>query len=355
MTIDWLNIGENLTTAIIVVDESRIVKTVNNAVEDLLLLSRRSIIGKPLDDVLVGQGLIIDIIQRAHEFESRYTLRELRFEYPQKFEADVTATPFILNDEKIGTVLEILRTDRISRLARETRNIEQQQTNRLMMRSMSHEIKNPLAGIRGAAQLLSSELPSEDLKEFTDIIIRESDRLTNLVNRVMGSHKQYAAEPLNIHFVTEHVLKLASIASTQHVKVERDYDPSLPEIIGDEEQLIQAVMNIIKNAIEAQINVENAYIGIETRLERNFTIGKKLHRNLIRLRIWDHGPGVPEEIRTQIFNPMITGRAQGTGLGLSITQEIIQRHGGLVSLEQYKDYTCFAIYLPIMSGMPGAK
>ncbi len=355
MTIDWLNIGENLTTAIIVVDEDRIVKTVNTAVEDLLLLSRRSIIGKPLDELFVKQESITDIIQRAHEFQSRYTLREFEFEYPEKFEADVTATPFSFSDEKTGTILEILRTDRINRLARETRNIEQQQTNRLMMRSMSHEIKNPLSGIRGAAQLLSSELPSTDLIEFTDIIIRESDRLTNLVNRVMGSHKQYASEDLNIHYVTEHVLKLASVSSQENVKIERDYDPSLPEIIGDEEQLIQAVMNIVKNAIEAQAGIEDALIGIETRLERNFTIGKILHRNLIRLRIWDHGPGVPEEIRAQVFNPMITGRAEGTGLGLSITQEIIQRHGGLVSLEKYKDHTCFAIYLPIMSNTSGAK
>ncbi len=348
MAIDWQDIGENLTTAVLVVNDQKIVVSVNTAVEDLLLLSRRSIIGKRLDQVMIGQNKVWEIIQRSHEFQSRYTLRELSFEKPRKFEADVTATPLML-DDKVGTILEISRTDRISRLVRETRSIEQQQTNRLMMRSMSHEIKNPLSGIRGAAQLLASELADPDLAEFTNVIIRESDRLTNLVNRVMGSHKQYAVEKLNIHYVVQHVLKLASVSSNHSLNIIRDYDPSLPEIMGDEEQLIQAVMNIVKNAIEAQVETQDALVGVQTRLERNFTIGKVLHRNLIRLRIWDNGGGVPEEIQAQIFNPMITGRAEGTGLGLSITQEIVQRHGGLVALESYKKHTCFAIYLPILT------
>ena len=347
MATKWQNISESLSTAIIVVDEKRLVVNVNTAVEDLLLLSRRSIVDRPLEEILIDQAQIIDIIERAKAYQCRYTLREVEFEYPQSFEAGITATPLFIGDDHVGTALEIIRTDRISRLVRETRNIEQQQTNRLMMRSMSHEIKNPLSGIRGAAQLLSTELPDSELQEFTNIIIRESDRLKNLVNRVMGSHKQYASEALNIHYVTEHVLKLASVSNPDSLKIVRDYDPSLPEILGDEEQLIQAVMNIVKNAIQAQTETPKALIGIQTRLERNFTIGKILHRQLICLKIWDEGPGIPEEIHSQVFNPMITGRAQGTGLGLSITQEIIQRHGGLVALEQYKGNTCFAIYLPI--------
>jgi len=347
MNREWQNIAENLTTAVIVVDESNKIFAVNTAVEDLLLLSRRSIIGRYLSEVFIGQDKITDIIERCHEYESRYTLRQLEFGFPQKFEADITATPILCPDGNPQTLLELLRTDRISRLARETHNIEQQETNRLMMRSMSHEIKNPLAGIRGAAQLLSAEFADPELAEFTQIIIRESDRLTNLVNRVMGSHRQYSSKLMNIHYVVEHVLKLAMVSTVDNIKIVRDYDPSLPEIFGDEEQMIQAVMNIVKNAIEAQSNQESAFIGVESRLERNFTIGKTLHRNLIRLRIWDHGQGVPEEIYKQIFNPMITGRAEGTGLGLSITQEIIQRHGGLVALEKYNEHTCFAIYLPI--------
>ena len=344
---DWLNIGEGLATAVLVVDEKQKILLMNTAIEDLLLMSRRSIVNKHLDEIFLQLDELNDLILLAEKYQSRYTLRELNFEYPRQFEADITATPLHEIDGKFVTILEISRTDRISRLARETRNIEQQETNRLMMRSMSHEIKNPLSGIRGAAQLLSTELADPELQEFTGIIIRESDRLTNLVNRVMGSHRQYAVEELNIHFVTEHVLKLLCASAPIGLEIIRDYDPSLPEIIGDEEQLIQAVMNIVNNALEAQSENIDTTIGIQTRLERNFTIGKILHRNLIRLRIWDHGQGVPEKIRAQIFNPMITGRAEGTGLGLSITQEIIQRHGGSVSLENFQENTCFVIYLPI--------
>lgn len=347
--IDWLNIGESLTTAILVVDESQKVLLVNAATEDLLWTSRRSIINKTLTEIfhLHENNQIVEILQLSRIHQARYTQRELNFNWPQSFEADVTATPVFCDDGQLNIILEVLRTDRINRLARETRNIEQQQTNRLMMRSMSHEIKNPLSGIRGAAQLLSAEFSDPELKEFTNIIIRESDRLTNLVNRVMGSHKQYESKDVNVHYVTEHVLKLSEASANKKVTILRDYDPSLPEILGDEEQLIQALMNIVKNAIEAQIDNQEVIVGIETRLERNFTIGKTLHRNLIRMRIWDHGPGVPEEISGQIFNPMITGRAEGTGLGLSITQEIIQRHGGLVALEQFEERTCFSVYLPM--------
>jgi len=216
-----------------------------------------------------------------------------------------------------------------------------------MMRSMSHEIKNPLAGIRGAAQLLSSELENPELNEFTDVIIRESDRLTNLVSRAMGPHKKYSSKPVNIHYVTEHVSKVMEASKPNTLKIEKDYDPSLPEILGDSEQLTQAVLNVVKNAIEVQEKSKKQFVGIRTRLERNFTIAKKLYRNLIKLQIWDHGGGVPKEIREFIFNPMITGRAEGTGLGLSISQEIIQRHSGLIALEAYKEKTCFSIYLPI--------
>jgi two-component system nitrogen regulation sensor histidine kinase GlnL len=347
MVIDWQEICENMNTAVLLADHENQVVTVNTAIEGLLSIGRRSLIGKTIEDIFIGQQKIFNVIERARKYQSRYTLREVKFEKPTVFEADITVSSIERDDGLLNVMLEIVRTDRISRLARETQNIEQQQTNRLMMRSMSHEIKNPLSGIRGSAQLLSEELNDPELGEFTDIIIRESDRLTNLVNRVMGSHKQYAAEPVNIHFVTEHVARLAIASTGGSLELKRDYDPSLPEIIGDDEQLIQAVMNIVKNAIEAQNDLNAPFIGLRTRLERNFTIGKKLHRNLIRLQIWDFGSGVPEEIRSQIFNPMITGRAEGTGLGLAITQEIVQRHGGLVVLEDIDENTCFSIYLPI--------
>ena len=347
MTIDWQEMCENMNTAVLLADHDNMIVTVNTAVEGLFSLGRRSLVGKELSKIFIDQQKVFSVIERARKYQSRYTLREVKFEKPTSFEADVTISCISGDEDSLSIMLEIVRTDRISRLARETHNIEQQQTNRLMMRSMSHEIKNPLSGIRGSAQLLSAELEDPELSEFTDVIIRESDRLTNLVNRVMGSHKQYAEDQVNIHYITEHVSRLALASTAGKLNLKRDYDPSLPELIGDEEQLIQAVMNIVKNAIEAQSKLDEPFIGLKTRLKRNFTIGKKLHRNLIKLQIWDLGSGVPDEIRDQIFNPMITGRAEGTGLGLAITQEIIQRHGGLVVLEELDEDTCFSIYLPI--------
>jgi len=347
MPFDWGDIIENMNVALMAADEQGVIAAVNTSAENLFLISRRFLVGKNLEDIFERQQSLVDVIQRASQTNSRYSVREVEFSYYGGFEADITITPVLNGREKNGVLIEVIRTDRTSRLAQETRNLEQQQSNRLMMRSMSHEIKNPLSGIRGAAQLLSSELANPELQEFTDVIIRESDRLTNLVSRVMGSHKQYESEPVNIHYVIEHVTKVMKASRPDTLLIEKDYDPSLPEIIGDSEQLIQAVMNIVKNAVEIQESSATQLVGIRTRLERNFTIAKKLHRNLIKLQIWDDGKGVPENIKEFIFNPMITGRAEGTGLGLSISQEIIQRHNGLIVLEDYNEQTCFSIYLPI--------
>lgn len=344
----WQDICENMSTAVLLADHENRVVNINTAMEDLFLIGRRSLIGKPIEYIFLDQEKVFDTIDRVKKNQSSYILREVKFEKPSPFEADITISSIDSDQGHLQVMLEIVRIDRISRLARETQNIEQQQTNRLIMRSLSHEIKNPLSGIRGAAQLLSSELEDPELREFTDVVIKESDRLTSLVNRVMGSHKQYAAEPVNIHYVIEHVVRLMSASTAGKLELFRDYDPGLPELVGDDGQLIQAVMNIIKNAVEAQNGMKVPFIGLRTCLERNYTIGKTLHRNLIKLQIWDHGEGVPDEIRTQIFNPLITGRAEGTGLGLAITQEIIQRHQGLVVLEEWGENTCFSVYLPII-------
>lgn len=348
------NIFENLSVAVLVCDRDFVVQHANSACEDLLAVSRRKFIGKEIDDVLISDTKLPAILGRAATNQSRYTIRDMALKIPEGIEVDTTITPFMYA-EKTLLLVELDRTDRLKRLIQDTGNVEQQKTNRLMMRSMSHEIKNPLSGIRGSAQLLESELDDEELKAFTRVIIKESDRLTNLVNRVMGSHKRYDEAPVNIHYVVEHVAKLIKGSEADGVKIVCDYDPSLPEFLGDSEQLIQAVLNVVNNGIQAQPDVDIVTIGLRTRLERCFTIDKILHRQVIKLQIWDNGSGVPEDIKEFVFNPMITGRAEGTGLGLSITQEIIQRHGGLISLESYEDKTCFAIYLPFQPISFGEK
>lgn len=347
------SIFENLSVAVVVCDRDFVVIYANSACESLLAISQRKVIGKCVNQVLMSDSKLLPIMERATVNQSRYTIRGMNLNVPEGIEVDTTITPFLQLDKTL-LLIEINRTDRLKRLVYETSNIEQQKTNRLMMRGMSHEIKNPLSGIRGAAQLLESELQNQELHEFTRVIIKESDRLTNLVNRVMGTHKRYKQEPVNIHYVVEHVAKLAEgsqkIAEGSQedgINIIRDYDPSLPEFVGDSEQLIQAVLNVVNNGIQAQSNAGIVTIGFRTRLERGFTIGRTLHRQVIKLQIWDNGSGIPEEIKAFVFNPMITGRADGTGLGLSITQEVTQRHGGLINLESYQDKTCFAMYFPL--------
>ena len=348
------SIFENLSVAVLVCDQDFCVQHVNSASEDLLAIGRRKVVGKQVSDVLKTDIKLPAIMKRAVVNRSRYTIREMALEFPEGVDVDTTITPFN-HDEKTLLLIELDRTDRLKRLMQETSSIEQQKTNRLMMRSMSHEIKNPLSGIRGSAQLLESELDNHELREFTRVIIKESDRLTNLVNRVMGSHKRYDEKPINIHYVVEHVAKLARASEEKGISIIRDYDPSLPEFLGDSEQLIQAVLNVINNGIQAQAGNDDITVGFRTRLERGFTIDKTLHRQLVRLQIWDNGSGVPEDIKEFVFNPMITGRAEGTGLGLSITQEVIQRHGGLINLESYDDKTCFTVYLPLQRERSGEK
>lgn len=348
------SIVENLSIAVILCDQDFVVQQANSACEDLFAVSRRKIVGAEISNVLESEVKLSAIMKRAVSNQSRYTIRDMALHKPEGVVVDTTITPFV-HDEKKVILIELDRTDRLKRLIQETSSIEQQKTNRLMMRSMSHEIKNPLSGIRGSAQLLESELGEQELKEFTRVIIKESDRLTNLVNRVMGSHQRYDEQPVNIHYVVEHVIKLAQGAEAGRVNIIRDYDPSLPEFLGDSEQLIQAVLNVVNNGIQAQSDNDVTTIGLRTRLELGFTIDKILHRQVIRLQIWDDGPGVPKEIKEFVFNPMITGRAEGTGLGLSITQEVIQRHGGLIALESYEEKTCFAIYLPLKQARSGEK
>jgi two-component system nitrogen regulation sensor histidine kinase GlnL len=176
-------------------------------------------------------------------------------------------------------------------------------------------------------------------------MIHEVDRLNSLVDRIMGSIKPIQQDDVNIHRVLEHVAQLILAGSGEQLRVVRDYDPSLPNLKGDSEQLVQVVLNIAINAVQAQDNV--GVVGLRTRIEHMYTIARRTHRQVLRVQVWDHGPGVPDDLRDRVFDPMITGRAEGTGLGLSIAQDIIHRHGGLIELGEYKGNTCFSFFLPI--------
>jgi two-component system nitrogen regulation sensor histidine kinase GlnL len=305
------------------------------------------LLGKPLVS-LIADPSVEKCIRECRVSNAQYTLREVALVVSgQETLVDMTLSGVANVDGANPSVLvELNVINRISRFMKEKNQLERQQAFRLMMRGLAHEIKNPLGGIRGAAQLLDRELAEPSQKELTDILIKEADRLTRLVDRVMGSRQQLKPQSSNIHEVLEHVLHLVSVKSPEHISVERFYDPALPEIKIDKEQMIQAVLNIVGNAIEAQRGLAKIKLGFNTQFERFVTLNQQMHRQVLKIKIWDSGPGVPSEIRNNLFDPLVTGRPEGTGLGLSITQEIVQRHNGVVQLEDHHGKTCFSIYLP---------
>lgn len=338
---------ENMEVAIILVDHHCIVQRLNLASENLFEQSRRYLLGAPFSDLISDEqvsGYLTDCLAN----NTQYTLREVTIELPQRdVLVDMTMSSVFDDRYPNGTVLlELHSIDRISRFMKEQNQLERQQSFRLVMRGLAHEIKNPLGGIRGAAQLLHREIEEPSQQELTEILIKEADRLTRLVDRVMGSRDQLKLAPVNIHEVLEHVAHLVTVRSTSKLIIQRQYDPTLPEIFADKEQLIQAVLNIVGNAIEAQADYEQIELGFITQFERVVTVNQVLHRRALKLTIWDNGPGVAEEVKDSLFDPLISGHANGTGLGLSITQEIVRRHQGNVQLEDCAARTCFAIYLP---------
>ena len=342
---------EGLGCAVIIIDGDHIVQRVNIAAETLFVQSRRHLIGQNLDD-LIASDSVLKCLEDCLENSTQFTLREVEIKTLDKsslvdmsISSLATAQP-----QQQGLLIEINSINRISRFMKEANQLERQQSFRLMMRGLAHEIKNPLGGIRGAAQLLEREIQSVEHRELTDILIKEADRLTRLVDRVMGSREQLKPSYLNIHEVLEHVIHLVTVKNSNQLHVSRFYDPALPEIKVDKEQMIQAVLNVVGNAIDAQRDSQRAKLGLVTRFDRFVTINQIMYRQVLNIKIWDEGPGVPDHMRDILFDPLITGRPDGTGLGLSITQEIVQRHKGLVQLEDYHGNTCFSIYLPYING-----
>jgi len=220
----------------------------------------------------------------------------------------------------------------------------QQQVNRELLRNLAHEIKNPLGGIRGAAQLLEHELPKPGLREYTQVIIKEADRLQSLMDRLLAPSRVTKLVPVNIHEVLERVRSLILAEHPEGLTIRRDYDTSLPEMMADHEQLIQVVLNIVRNAVQAMHG--QGQIIFRTRIARQVNIAKKTHRLALELNIIDNGPGIPDQIREQIFYPLITSKEEGTGLGLTIAQTYVAHHSGSIDCESQPGQTRFTILLP---------
>ncbi|WP_372965585.1 nitrogen regulation protein NR(II) [Marinobacter sp.] len=347
----YKSILDSLTTAVLVLGEDLTIRYLNPAAENLFETSLTRTQGIPLHEVLIDSGNALKILHAAARNGQSYTRREAEFALltGSRLIVDYSVTPICLDPTEL--LIELHPRDRQLRISREEDIISQQEASRILVRGMAHEIKNPLGGIRGAAQLLDRELDNEGQREYTQVIIDEADRLRSLVDRMLGPNKALQIVPTNIHEVLERVRTLIEAESRGKVQLKRDYDPSIPEFPGDKEQLIQAVLNIARNAMEAAFENSNPLltptITFRTRTLRQFTIGHKRHRLACRIDIIDNGPGIPPDLLQNIFYPMISGRASGTGLGLSITQSIIGQHHGLVECESEPGNTNFIIFLPL--------
>ncbi|MCV6614381.1 MAG: nitrogen regulation protein NR(II) [Cellvibrionaceae bacterium] len=339
---------DSLSTAVIIVDERLRLRHMNPAAEDLLAVSRAQVANSSFLSFFDENPEAIGALHQALEEQHQYTKRRVLWRLPNGSQVTIDYSVTPLADDQ-GLAIEIQPLDRLLRISREESMLTAQETSRSLARNMAHEIKNPLGGIRGAAQLLAKELDSEELRDYTQVIIDEADRLRNLVDRMLGPNQPPQLAEVNIHEVLERVLAVIQAEVGERITLVKDYDPSIPDLPADPEQLIQALLNVLSNAIQAlqESAVKSPCITLRSRIHRQFTIGKRFHRLVVRIDIIDNGPGIPNALLNHIFYPMITGRATGTGLGLAISQQLISQHGGLIECESEPGRTQFSIYLPL--------
>ncbi len=344
---------DSLNMAVVVVDSKLRLQHLNPAAEMLLAVSLERVQYQPLTAFFHESEAAVQALQDAAKRAHTYTKRRAHWQLANgdKITVDYTVTP--LGDPG-GLVIEVQPLDRLLRISREEALMSAQETTRNLVRGMAHEIKNPLGGIRGAAQLLARELPDHTLEEYTRIIIDEADRLRNLVDRMLGPRQPLRLEPVNIHEVLERVAALIKAECNGVLRLVRDYDPSIPDIPCDKEQMIQALLNVVRNAMQALLEAgqaDDGKITLCTRIQRQFTIRRHNHPLVCRIDIIDNGPGIPNGMLEEIFYPMISGRAEGTGLGLAISQQLVAQHEGLIECDSRPGKTQFSIYIPMQQNL----
>jgi two-component system nitrogen regulation sensor histidine kinase GlnL len=346
-----------LATAVMLLDEHERVRYMNPAAENLLGLSSRNAEGAAIELLFNGSSELSASIGYARANSATYTEHDLTLSTnghdPLHLSCTVTPIEEFEGTPNGGFLIEFRHIEQQLRIAREERMLDQSQANRELIRNLAHEIKNPLGGIRGAAQLLDRELEHPALHEYTQVIMKEADRLQLLMDRLLTPHRLPQRAQVNIHEVLERVRSVI-LAEFTGVDVRRDYDTSLPHVEGDREQLIQATLNIARNAAQAIAAQEavgerdsRGEIRLMTRVARQVTLARKRYRNAIDLRIIDNGPGIPEALRERIFYPLVSGREGGSGLGLTLAQNFISQHHGTVTFESAPGKTFFSILLPV--------
>ncbi len=341
---------DNLATAVVVIDRHLRLKDLNPAAEALLSVSRRQALGQKVETVLPENAHLPAALRRVFCGSGSFTERDmpLRLGDGRSLVVDCTMTPLVDAGRLREAVVEMSNVDRMHRIVREESMIAQNTVATALVRGMAHEIKNPLGGIRGAAQLLERELGDGTLTEYTRIIVGEVDRLRQLIDRMLQPASKAAPAPVNVHEVLEHVRGLVLAETRGEPAVDVDYDPSLPPVSAVRDHLVQVFLNILRNAVEAAGAAGR--VRVRTRIQRLLTIGARLHRLALRVDVSDDGPGVAPEIAGTIFYPMVSGRADGTGLGLAIAQSLVQRAGGLIEFDSRPGATTFTVYLPLDHG-----
>ena len=343
---------DNLTTAVVLLNKDLKVIYINPAAEALLETSDKHSHNLYIGEILLNEKQIIKPLKSVMDNGITYISRKVRLlkNNTSSMTVDYSASRVLYQNETF-IMLELQELDRSYNISRKEMLISNHETTLGLVRGLGHEIKNPLGGIRGAAQLLADELPSKELKDYTNVIIEEADRLVGLIDRLTGQYKKPALQKINIHEILERVYNLVIAETRGSIKLSKDYDPSIPEITGDLGQLIQAVLNIVRNAMQALTESEkeigNPEIILRTRTVNHSTIGSMMHKLVAKIEIIDNGPGIDSDIIENIFYPLISGRHTGTGLGLSLSQNILKNHNGLIECESRNGKTCFTISLPL--------
>ncbi len=349
----------NMVTATLLLDEKLTIHYANPAAEQLFSQSAKRLIHLPLSQLIQHASMDLALFTQPLQSGQSITDSDVTFVINGKpMLLEVTASPLSVkvqntaktqNGAQLMLLVEIRKIDYQRRLSQELNQHAQQQAAKLLVRGLAHEIKNPLGGLRGAAQLLGRMLPDPSLNEYTQIIIEQADRLRALVDRLLGPQKPGKKSPVNLHEVLEKARQLVELEFGSQVIIERDYDPSMPHIVMDADQVEQAFLNITSNAAQILSSQPDGTITIKTRTVYQANIHGQRHKLVARIEIMDNGPGIPAELQDTLFYPMVSGREGGTGLGLSISQNIIDQHNGKIDVESWPGHTVFTIYLPIQT------
>lgn len=352
LRVDGTELLDAMVTSVFLLDQDLQVTYLNAAAETLLGLGQNQALGRSIAELTRGAESLRPMFDRVREGGEGVVQRELAWSAPGGVDRtlDCAVTQVILGGSA-RLLLEIEDITQHRRLTRENALLAQLGGSRLMVRQLAHEIKNPLGGLRGAAQLLERELLDPALREYTRVIISEADRLANLLDSMLGPGRPPSKQLTNVHELLERVYHLLRSEAPMGVTIDRDYDPSLPPLTLDPNHIIQAMLNLGRNAIQALTGapVDSPRLILRTRAASNASVGAHRHRLVASIQFEDNGPGVLNEIRETIFYPLVSGRADGSGLGLGIAQDLVSRHGGLIEFDSAPGRTIFVISLPMDS------